>query len=74
MTYRELCYLKFKEGISTYELVRRYPEEIERVNEVALLDVPEATLREIIREEKILLRLMRLKRKFFGKEGVSKEG
>lgn len=64
MTYQELFDLKFKKGLSTYELVRRYPEEIERVNEVALLDVPEATLREIIREEKILTRLMRLKRKF----------
>ncbi len=64
MTYQELFDLKFKKGLSTYESVRRYPEEIERVNEVALLDVPEATLREIIREEKILTRLMRLKRKF----------
>ncbi|MBI3306624.1 MAG: hypothetical protein HYZ84_02290 [Candidatus Omnitrophica bacterium] len=66
MTYQELFYLKFKKGVSTYELVKRYPDEIERVNEVALLDVPETTLREIIHEEKVLMRLMRLKRKFLG--------
>ena len=66
MTYAELFYLKFKRGLSTYELVRRFPNEIERVSEVALLDLPETTLREIIREEKYFLRLMRLKRRFFG--------
>lgn len=66
MTYEELFHLKFKKGLSTYELVRRFPDEIERVSEVALLDLPEATLREIIREEKDFLRLMRLKRRFFG--------
>ena len=73
MTYQELCYLKFKKGISTYELVKRYPDEIKRVNEVALLDVPESTMREIIHEEKILTRLMRLKKKFLSKAGVLKE-
>ncbi len=64
MTYRELFYLKFKKGVSTYELVRRFPEAIDQVSEVALLDVPEATLKEIIGEEKSFNRLMRLKRKF----------
>lgn len=64
MTYQKLFYLKFKKGVSTYELVRRYPDEIERVSEVALLDLPDSTLREIIREEKALRRLMRLKKRF----------
>ena len=39
MTYQELINLKFKKGISTYELVRRFPKEIKRVSEVALLDI-----------------------------------
>ena len=68
MTYQKLFYLKFIKGLSTYELVRRFPDEIERVSEVALLDLPEATLREIIWKEKDFLRLMRLKRKFFKEE------
>ncbi len=62
--YQTLCDLKFKKGISTYELVRKYPDQIGRVSEVALLDVPERVLREIVKEEKLYDRLMRLKRKF----------
>jgi len=63
MTYQRLYDLKFRKGVSTYELMRRYPRHIKRVSEVALLDIPDATLREIIREEKTLCRLMRLKRR-----------
>lgn len=66
MTYQQLFDLKFKMGLSTYELVRRFPDEIERVSEVALLDLPEATLREIIREEAAFERLMKLKKRLFG--------
>ena len=64
--YKTLFYLKYKRGISTYELVRKFPEEISRVSEVALLDVPETVLRDILKEEKLYERLMRLKRKFLG--------
>ena len=64
MTYSELFVLKFKLGLSTYELVRRFPDQIQRVSEVALMDVPEETLRQIVREEKSFNRLMRLKKKF----------
>lgn len=64
MTYQQLFYLKFRKGVSTYELARRYPQAIDRVSEVALLEVPERTLRAIIREEKEFNRLMRLKRRF----------
>ena len=64
MTYQRLFYLKYKKGISTCELIERFPQEAYRVSEVALLDVPDATLKEIIREEKALSRLMRLKKKY----------
>lgn len=64
MTYDELFYLKFRRGLSTYELVRRFPGELRRVSEVALLDLPEATLRDILKEDKAFNRLMRLKKKF----------
>ena len=66
MTYRELFDLKFKKGLSTYELVQRYPEDIARVSEVALLDVPEEILKSILQNQKDLERLMRLKRQFLG--------
>lgn len=63
MTYERLYELKFRQGFSTYELMKRYPKHIKRVSEVALLDIPEDTLREIIREEKTLCRLIKLKRR-----------
>lgn len=64
MTYQKLFQLKFSEGVSTSELARRYPHDIRRVSEVALLDIPEGTLREIISEQKAFNRLMRLKRRY----------
>ncbi|HLD50515.1 MAG TPA: hypothetical protein VJC08_04885 [bacterium] len=64
VNYQTLINLKFREGISTYELVRKFPEEINRVSEIALLDIPEGVLREILKEEKLYARVMRLKRKF----------
>ncbi len=64
MTYERLFYLKFKKGLSTYELIRRFPAQIERVSEVAMLEIPEPTLKEIIGGEKNFNRLMRLKKRF----------
>lgn len=64
MTYEMLFDLKFREGLSTFELVKRFPHEISRVSEIALLEVPEKTLKQIVKEEKELKRLLRLKRRF----------
>jgi len=64
MSYRRLFDLKYKKGMSTYELVCRFPKEIKQVSEVALLDIPEATLKEVIREKKLFERLIELKKKF----------
>jgi len=67
MTYQELINLKFKKGISTYELVCRFPKEIKRVSEVALLDVPEQTLKKVVSGKKTLNRIMDLKKRFLKK-------
>ena len=64
MTYKRLFYLKFKKGISTYELVRRFPDEIERVSRIALLDIPDSTLKEVVGKEKTYRELKRLKKRF----------
>ena len=64
MTYKRLFYLKFKKGLSTYELVRRFPDEIERVSQIALLDIPDATLREILDKKETYRRMKRLKKRF----------
>ena len=64
--YEKLFDLKYKQGVPTYELAHRFPAHINRVHEVALLDVPENTLREVIPEKKLLDRLMALKKKLRG--------
>jgi len=65
MTYERLIYLKFKKGLSTYELVRQFPNAVDQISTVALLDVPEPTLSEVISKPKIVAQLKRLKKKFF---------
>ncbi len=62
--YEKLFDLKYRQGVSTYELAQRFPEHIDRVNEVALLDIPENTLKEVIPEGRTLERLMGLKKQF----------
>lgn len=62
--YEELIDLKYRKGVTTYELLRRFPGQIERVSEVALLQVPDEILREIVREKETLERLLGLKQEF----------
>lgn len=64
MTYEEIIYLKYKKGFSTYQLFRLYPHDRDRVQEIALLDLSTDTLKDILKEEKVLSRLLRLKKKF----------
>ncbi len=64
MSYEKLFYLKYKKGVSTYELLWRFPESLNQVADVALMDVPENTLKEIIPDERDLVRLMQLKKRF----------
>ena len=61
---KKLFDLKYRQGVPTYELAQRFPEHIERVNEVALLDIPENTLKELVPEKRILEKLISLKKKF----------
>ena len=60
----ELLYLKFKKRFSTQTLLRRFPRETKRIAEVALLDVNERLLHEIVKEEKVFFRLKLLRKKF----------
>ncbi len=64
--YEKLFDLKYRQGIPTYELAHRFPEHIDRVSEVALLDIPENTLREVVQEKKLFERLMNLKKQLWG--------
>jgi hypothetical protein len=62
--YEKLFDLKYRQGVSTHELAHRFPEHIDRVSEVALLDIPENTLKELVPGKKILERLKSLKKRF----------
>ncbi|HOW60036.1 MAG TPA: hypothetical protein PLO78_09980 [Candidatus Omnitrophota bacterium] len=66
--YEQLIDLKYHRGVSTCELVHLFPSHIKRVSEVALLEVPEKTLRRVVREKKRLERLINLKREFLKAE------
>jgi len=61
--YEKLFDLKYRQGVPTCDLVHRFPSHIERVNEVALLDIPEKVLREVVPEKDIFERLMNLKKR-----------
>ncbi|MEI7751158.1 MAG: hypothetical protein WCJ71_03610 [Candidatus Omnitrophota bacterium] len=62
--YEKLFDLKYRQGIPTHELAHRFPEHIDRVTEVALLDIPENTLKELVPQKEILERLMSPKKQF----------
>lgn len=62
--YEKLFDLKYRKGISTFDLAHRFPNHIERVSEVALLEVPPRVLRKVVPEKSVLERLMSLKKKF----------
>lgn len=63
MTHQNIFYLKYCKGVSTYELMQMFPDAIERVTEIALMDIPEDILEEVIQEEEKLLHILELKRK-----------
>ena len=62
--YEKLFDLKYRQGIPTHELAHLFPRHIDRINEVALLDIPEDTLKELVSGRKTLERLISLKRQF----------
>lgn len=67
MTYKRIFKLKFKEGYSTNELIEKFPEEANKVREIALLQIPISILKRTLAEEGLLERILNLKRKFFGR-------
>lgn len=62
MDYKELFKLKFEKGLSTIELEDRYPEEIDKIAKLALIDLPVQVLKKIIKDKRELSSLMELKK------------
>lgn len=75
MTYKRLFDLKYRKGVSTYELVCRFPNAVKRVSEIALMEIPDETLDQIFPAEPgVLKRLKTLKRKYMKKKIVRHSG
>ncbi len=66
MTYEKLFKLKFEKGYSTNELIEKFPDQADKVREIALLQIPTSILKRTVAEEGVLERILGLKRKFFG--------
>ena len=64
VTYRAIFNLKFKKGVSTSELIQRFPKEAAKVREIALLQIPTPLLKKVVPEEHLLEKVLLLKRKF----------
>lgn len=70
MTYEKLFDLKYRQGVSTYDLIQQYPSSAEQVSKVALLEVPMATLKAVVLHQEELMHLLHLKKRllrFLGK-------
>ena len=64
MTYQQIFYLKYKKGIPTSELIQRFPKQAFQVSEVALLDLSDDVLEDIIEDEDRLDHLRALRKKY----------
>ena len=69
MTYEKIFDLKFKKGYSTNKLIQKFPQEAEKVREIALLQIPTPLLKKTLPEDELLERILNLKRRFIGQLG-----
>lgn len=72
--YEKLFDLKYRQGVPTHELAHRFPRHVDRIHEVALLEIPENTLKELVPEKRVLERLMSLKKQFKKTGGTERSG
>ena len=73
MTYQKIFNLKFKKEMPTHELGKRYPKEREKISRIALLELPNPLLRELIKRKQEFQKLVSLKKWLFKKEDSSKK-
>ena len=61
MTYEKIFKLKFEDEIPTHELEKRFPKELKKISKIALMELPPSTLKELLKREHELKKLMSLK-------------
>lgn len=64
MTYRKIFDLKYKRKVPTLKLHQDFPQDQEKISEIALLELSEKTLSRLVRDEKKLERVLNLKKKY----------
>ena len=69
MTYEKIFRLKFEEEVSTHELKKRFPNDWKKISKVALMELPPSTLKELLKREHELKKLLSLKRNLLKKIG-----
>jgi len=62
MTYQKIFDLKFKHKVPTLKLQETFPRESDKIRRVALMELPLQTLKRLIKDEKKVDDLLRLKR------------
>lgn len=62
--YEELIDLKFKQGVPTFKLIKRYPKRTRQIHEVALMGIPEQRLKKTVRDKKLLKKITVLKKQY----------
>jgi len=67
VTYERIFKLKFEDEVPTHELERRFPKHLKKISKVALMELPEAILKSLLRREDELEKLMCLKRNLLKK-------
>jgi len=65
VTFQKLFDLKFKKGIPTIELEKRFPNRKKEISTLALLELPSNILKKVVTTDKELTRLLELKQNLF---------
>jgi len=66
--YKRIYDLKFNQCVPTFELRKRFPKEGRKITRVALLQLSNSVLRELVHQKKELQKLMLLRRSLFKQE------
>jgi hypothetical protein len=61
MSYDRIFNLKFREHVPTYQLGKLFPRERKKITQIALLELPISLLRQLIKQEKELRKLISLR-------------
>ena len=67
VTYEKIFKLKFEDDVPTHELEKRFPNELKKISKIALMELPPSTLKELLKREHELKKLLTLKQSLLRK-------